>query len=263
MSAAARAAGAPAGRLAGRVAVVTGGTIGIGRATCLALAREGAAVCLVGRRPERVEDALSELASLEGPTPALGLSLDARSEADMETMAARALDRFGRIDVLVAAAGILRPRGGTLKTLVHTTAEEWDEVIDINLKGVFLADRAVLPAMLRQRSGHILNVSSTSGRKAYAFDAAYCASKYGILGLTEALAEEVRQHGIRVQALLPGAIDTPMWSQNGPLRRPDYALPARRVADLALEMITLPEDARLPDPAVEALGKSALSGLGA
>ncbi len=249
--------------LVGRVAIVTGGTVGIGRATCAALAGSGARVAVVARRPDRIEETIAELGRLEGAPRAAGYSLDVRNESDMEEMARRVEDEFGRIDILVAAAGVLRPRGTSLKTLVDTTAAEWDEVLDSNLRGAFLADRAVLAAMIRQRSGDIINVSSTSGRKAYAFDTAYCASKFGLLGLTQALAEEIRSYGIRVQALLPGAIDTPMWEQNGPLKRPGYALKAQRVADLILEMLTLPRDTMMIEPAVEALGRRTWMDLGA
>jgi NAD(P)-dependent dehydrogenase (short-subunit alcohol dehydrogenase family) len=114
--------------------------------------------------------------------------------------------------------------------------------------------------MIAQRSGQIVNVSSTSGRKAYAFDTAYCASKYGIIGLTEALADEVRPYGVRVQAVLPGAIETPMWEQNGPLRRPHYALPPARVADVILYMLGLPEDAMLANTMIEPVGRPAQAG---
>ena len=178
----------------------------------------------------------------------------------MADMARRTTERFGRIDILVAAAGILRPAGGALRTLGQMTAAEWDEVVDTNLTGLFLSNRAVLPAMLAQRSGQILNVSSTSGRRGYAYDTAYCATKYGAIGLSQALAEEVRGHGIRVQTILPGAIDTPMWGQNGPLAAPAYALPAERVADAIGYMLALPADTVLTEPAIEPLARPAAAG---
>lgn len=169
----------------------------------------------------------------------------------MEQMAASTRERFGRIDILVAAAGILRAKGGHLRTLRQMSAAEWDEVLDTNLKGVFLANRAVLPAMIERRRGNILNISSTSGRKGLAYDSAYCASKFGVIGLSEALAEEMRQYGIRVQILLPGAISTGMWNQNGPLPRPGNILAPERVAELAVEMVALPDDTVLPMPVIE------------
>lgn len=242
-----------------QVAVVTGGTVGIGRAVCEALARLGFSVVVVGRRRERVESVARELEAA-GDRRVLGVAGDVRSEQDMERMARGALERFGRIDVLVASAGILRARGASLKTLWQMSPAEWDEVVDTNLRGVFLANRAVLPAMTRQRRGHIINLSSTSGRKGYAFDTAYCASKFGVIGLSESLAEEVRPYGIKVQVLLPGSIDTPMWEQNGPIRRPEFALPVERVAELIACLITAPADTVVVEPVIEPFGRPPRSG---
>jgi 3-oxoacyl-[acyl-carrier protein] reductase len=243
--------GLTSGLLRGQVAIVTGGTVGIGRATCLALAREGAQVVIVGRSRERLEQTLADMARQKtGPEP-LGLALDVRREAEMAEMANRTLEKFGRIDILVTAAGILRGGAG-LRTLQHMSVQDWDEVLDTNLKGIFLANRAVLPAMISRRQGNIINISSTSGRQGLAFDSAYCASKFGVIGLSEALAEEVRSYGIRVQVLLPGAIETDMWDQN-PLPRPQNILPVDRVADFISYLVTLPQDVILPDPIIEPL----------
>lgn len=240
------------GQLAGQVAIVTGGTVGIGRATCIALARKGAQVVIVGRSRERLEQTLAEMARHKtGPEP-LGLALDVRREADMAEMTGRTLERFSRIDILVTAAGILRGGAGHLRTLQQMSVPEWDEVLDTNLKGVFLANRAVLPTMISQRRGNIINISSTSGRQGLAFDSAYCASKFGVIGLSEALAEEMRNYGIRVQVLLPGAIETDMWDQN-PLPRPQNILPVERAADFICYLVTLPVDVILPDPIIEPL----------
>ena len=102
---------------------------------------------------------------------------------------------------------------------------EWDLVVETNLRGVFLSNQAVLPAMLAQRRGVIVNLSSTSGKRGLADDAAYCASKFGVIGFSESLAEEVGPRGIRVQVVLPGPVDTPFWDQNGPLPKPARILP--------------------------------------
>lgn len=239
-------------QLAGQVAIVTGATAGIGMATARALAKRGMRVVAVARARDRIEQLLGELETDGGSVP-LGISCDVRSAPDVDRMVDEVLAACGRIDVLVASAGVLRPQGAGLKTLVHTSLAEWDEVVDTNLRGLFLTDRAILRVMLRQRAGHVINVSSTSGRKAYAFDAAYCASKFGAIGLTETIAEEARPHGIRVQLVLPGPIDTPMWDQNGPLRRPEYAVPVERVANLILRMLTLPNDTVWVAPAIDPL----------
>lgn len=243
----------------GKAAIVTGGTVGIGKAVCLRLVRAGARVVVVGRNEARLARAREELEQVAGGS-AMAYRGDVRREADMEGMAAACTEAFGAIDILITSAGILRARGSALKTLQQMTPAEWDEVIDTNLKGVYLANRAVLPAMLAQRGGHIVNLSSTSGRKGYAFDTAYCASKFGVIGLTESLAEEVRSYGIRVHAILPGAVDTPMWDQNGPLHRPEYALPVERVADLLLAVLAMPPDTHLVSPIIEPLGKPVRAG---
>lgn len=245
------------GLLMNQVAIVTGGTVGIGLCTSIALARAGARVIVVGRNRDRLGCALSEIERQSGFPGSLGLSLDVTRESDMEEMAGRAWDHFGRIDILVAAAGVLRAKGGFPRTVQQMSTAEWNEVIDTNLKGVFLANRAVIPTMIRQRSGNIVNLSSTSGRKGLAFDSAYCASKFGVIGLSEALAEELRQYGIRVQALLPGAIDTGMWDQNGPIPAPRDILAPEWVADAVVRLITLPKDTFLETPVVEPLRRHA------
>jgi NAD(P)-dependent dehydrogenase (short-subunit alcohol dehydrogenase family) len=239
------------GRLGGRVAIVTGGAGGLGKATCLALAAEGAHVVMVDRPGEALERAWTELEAVRGrPEPAgLALGLDVTREADMTRMATETAERLGRIDLLVTCAGILRAPGTLPKPVADTTPEEWQVVLDVNLTGVFLSNRAVLPTMIAQRDGLIINVSSTSGRQGRAHDGPYCASKFGVAGLSEALAEEARPRGVKVQAIFPDAVDTPLWDQNGPIK-PEHALPPERVADLIVYMATLPADTLLVAPAI-------------
>lgn len=239
--------------LDGQVAIITGGSVGIGYCTAVILARVGVKVVLVSRDQERIDGALAELVKEVAGADVLGLALDVKSSSDMETMATLTMERFGRIDILITAAGVLRVGSGVPRTLVQMPVVEWDDVIDTNLRGVFLANRAVVPVMLRQRAGQIVNLSSTSGRKGLAFDAAYCASKFGVIGLTESLAEELRSSGIKVHSLLPGAIDTGMWDQNGPLPPPEDILPPERVARCILELLLLPEDVVLDNLVIEPL----------
>jgi len=235
--------------LAGRVAVVTGGSGGIGRAVCAKLARAGASIVAVGRNAARLDETIAEARRAAGEDlPALCLPLDVGSADDMTAMAARAVDRFGRIDVLVTCAGILRAGRRGPKPVAETTPEEWSEVIRTNLRGTFLADRAVLGVMIPQKSGDIINVSSTSGLRGFAYDAAYCASKFAIVGMSEALMEEARPHGIRVQTVLPGPVATGIWEQNRPVPPPEKTLPVERVADGVLYLLTLPRDAVLVNP---------------
>jgi len=129
--------------------------------------------------------------------------------------------------------------------------EAWDEVININLRGTFLSNRAVLPSMLQQRSGQIINIASKSALKGRAFDSAYCASKFGVIGLSQSLAEEVGPKGIRVQTVLPGAFESSIWSQNRSIPHPQGLPPVERVADLVLYLLTLPQDTICPQIIVE------------
>jgi 3-oxoacyl-[acyl-carrier protein] reductase len=231
--------------LTGQIAIVTGGASGIGRATCLSLARLGAAVALVDLNAALLAEAAREITMLAGAAEPLILPKDIRSETDMADMARITLEKFGRIDILVHSAGILRGKGSGPKMMVDMDVTEWDEVITTNLKGTFLCNRAVLPAMVKQRRGQIINIASTSGLQGRALDSVYCASKFGVMGLSQALSEEVRQYGIRVQVVAPDAIDTPMWGQNRPIRPPADSLAPSRVADLIAYVVTLPLDATL------------------
>jgi 3-oxoacyl-[acyl-carrier protein] reductase len=226
-------------RLDGTVVVVTGATSGIGLATCAAALAAGARVVAVGRRPH-------PMAGDVGPDRLLALSLDVRQPEDMTAMAQRTLDAYGRIDVLVASAGLLRT--GPPTTVERLPLQEWDTVLETNLRGVFLSNRAVLPTMLAQHSGTIINLSSTSGRKGLAYDAAYCASKFGVIGFSEALAEEVGSRGVKVQVVLPGPVDTALWDQNGPLPRPATILAPERVAEFIAFLVSLPADTVVVEP---------------
>jgi 3-oxoacyl-[acyl-carrier protein] reductase len=230
------------GGLAGQVVIVTGGASGIGRATCRAMARKGAGLVAVDVNQGGLDELLGTLKAEAPGLEALGLALNVRLEQDMQEMASRTLERFGRIDILVHCAGILRIKGSRPQFLHQVSLEEWDVVMDTNLKGTFLSNRAVIPAMIQQRQGQIFNISSTSGLKGRPLDSVYSASKFGVVGISEALAEEVRQYGIKVQVILPDAVDTPMWEQNAPIQAPDSSLAPERVADLICYLAALPRD---------------------
>lgn len=203
---------------------------------------------VVGTNRPRIDEVVAAMAPVAAAH--LGLALDVRNEADMGEMADRTLERFGRIDMLVACAGIVRPPGTPLKPLAQVSLAEWQQVLDINLKGACLSNRAVLPAMIEQRRSDIINVSSVSGLKGRAHDAPYCASKFGMMAMTASLAEEVRNHGVRVQVAVPDAVDTPIWQQNAPVPIPAGALSPDRVALLLLFMLALPEDSLLVSPVI-------------
>jgi NAD(P)-dependent dehydrogenase (short-subunit alcohol dehydrogenase family) len=247
----AQSAGPNDGRpLHGKVAIVTGGSSGIGRAACVAFARAGAAVVAVGRSAARLEETVAEARRAGGDGAGLlSLALDVGSEEDMGRMAERVLERFGRIDILLASAGILRGGKGP-QTATELSLDGWNAIIRTNLRGTFLSNRAVLPAMLRQKSGDIINVSSTSGLRGFAYDAAYCASKFGIIGLSESLAEEVRRQGVRVMTICPGPASTAMWDQNLPVPPPEKTMPVERVTELLMYLVTLPRDTVLHNPVI-------------
>src|SRR5262245_52313347 len=181
--------------LSGKAVIVTGATGGIGLAVCRTIAGHGASVVLADLSPERLGEAL---AALSEPGRHLRVALDVRDETATQELVRQTLERYGRIDALVACAGILRLRGTPPKPLVQTTTEQYDAVIDVNLRGVFLTNRAVLPTMIQQRSGIIINVSSVSGLKGRAHDGPYCASKFGVIGLSQCIQEEVRTYGVKV-----------------------------------------------------------------
>ena len=236
------------GRLAGQVAMVTGAASGIGRALCAALAAQGASIAATDVNMAGVERTMDELG--ERRAQALGLELDVRRDDAVMRAVEAVTARFDRIDILAACAGILRPAGSAPKPLFQIDPREWDAVIDTNLRGVFLTNRAVLPGMIARRRGQIVNLSSTSGRVGRPLDSAYCASKFGVIGLSEALAEEARPYGVKVHVVLPDAVDTPMWRQNGPIAVPPDALTPERVADLIVYLLTLPDDTMLVNPVI-------------
>ena len=243
-------------RLAAEVVIVTGGTGGIGWATCQALAREGATVVVADVDEEKIASALASLRQAGGPSVAthLGAACDVRDESSCQDLVDRVLEHSGRIDGLVTCAGILRKKGTPPKPLVEVGIDEWEDVIDTNLKGVFLTNRAVLRVMVKQQRGTIVNISSISGIEARAHDGPYCASKFGVVGLSKAVAEEVRRHGVRVQSILPAAIDTPLWEQNRPVPPPPDALPPERVAEVVVFVMTQPQDTLVDGIVIAPLG---------
>jgi NAD(P)-dependent dehydrogenase (short-subunit alcohol dehydrogenase family) len=224
------------------ITIITGGASGIGRATVDRLAPALGGLTVVDFNPERVAQTLKEVAEKHPELAALGHVADVRKPEDMQAMADRTLEKFGRIDVLIHSAGILRLPGSAPRLMHEISVEECHAVIDTNLKGTFLSNRAVLPAMIKQRAGQIVNISSTSGKIGRAFDSVYCASKFGVVGLSEALAAEMCRYGVKVSVIMPDAVDTPLWDQNGPISAPDFSLPPDRVAAVIEYLIHLPAD---------------------
>jgi len=187
---------------ADRVVVITGASSGIGRATAELFAREGALVAVFARSAEK-------LAEMAGPR-VLAVAGDVAHEADIERLFTDVESRFGDCDVLVNNAGMT-----DVARLIDTPPDRWDRMFAVNVRGVYLATRRALPAMVARRSGAIVNVASISGvigpQKFPGF-VSYCASKAAVIEMTEALAVEVREAGVRVNCVSPGSVDTKMWA---------------------------------------------------
>ena len=189
--------------LAGRVVIITGGTRGIGLASARLLAEDGASVVVSGRDAGRLEAVARELEAAGKAILAVAADVAKREDADRLVEAAR--EGFGRIDVLVNNAGMTRDQ-----LLVRMKDDDWDQVLDTNLRGVFLMTRAVGKVMMRQRSGRIINISSTAGVMGNAGQVNYSAAKAGVIGLTKAAARELAHWNILVNAVAPGLIETDM-----------------------------------------------------
>lgn len=190
--------------LQGKVAIVTGASRGIGRATALALAEEGASVVINYARSSQAADEVVAQVNNAGEQ-AIALQADVSKADEIDLLVANTLEKLGRIDVLVNNAGIARD---TL--LLRMKPEDWQAVIDLNLTGVFLCTRAVAKTMLRQRSGRIINITSVVGQMGNPGQANYSASKAGVIGFTKTAAKEMASRGITVNAVAPGFIATDM-----------------------------------------------------
>jgi NAD(P)-dependent dehydrogenase (short-subunit alcohol dehydrogenase family) len=188
--------------LDGKVAIVSGAGSGIGRAAAIKLASDGASVALVGRTEARIAETASTIGNASATFPA-----DVADPGSVDALVERVLARFGRIDVLVNAAGI----NVRLRTLADGSVEDFEQVVNTNLRGAFLLSRAVLPPMRAQGGGTIIHVASDSGVRGNDFaGVAYTASKFGLRGLIEAINAEERRNGIRVTSICPGEVNTPL-----------------------------------------------------
>jgi NAD(P)-dependent dehydrogenase (short-subunit alcohol dehydrogenase family) len=187
----------------GKVAIVTGGALGIGRAVARRLLTEGASVVICSDREEQVERTVEELRGED--LEARGIRADVTSSADMKRLVGFAVETYGGVDVLVNSAGIQR-----YGTVVQTDEEVWDEVLDVNLKGIYLASKEAIPQMRERGGGAIVNLSSVQAFASQKGVAAYTASKGAINALTRAMALDHAQENIRVNAVCPASVDTPM-----------------------------------------------------
>jgi NAD(P)-dependent dehydrogenase (short-subunit alcohol dehydrogenase family) len=236
--------GNEAGRLKDKTALVTGASSGLGRATAFELARAGTDVALVARSAEELESAKEEV--LKTGRRALSLPTDLAQEEETSATIERTVEEFGRIDVLVNAAGTDAP--GTVEDL---TVEGWDRTLAVNLRAPFVLSKAAFPHMREAGGGTIVNVSSVAGKKGWANASAYCASKFGLTGFSQALADEGKEHNIRAIVLYPGAMST-SWGAFSPEERQEEGesekapstrvLPPERVAELIAWLAASPPE---------------------
>ena len=190
-------------KLKGKVALITGAAQGIGKSIALLLARNGADIVVSDINLEKAEETAKEIESM-GPK-AMAVKVDVGNFKDVEQMVEAILKEFGKIDILINNAGITRD-----KLILRMTEEDWDSVLNVNLKGTFNCMKAVTRHMAKQRSGKIVSIASVVGEMGNAGQANYSASKAGVIGLTKTIAREFAQRGINVNAIAPGYIETPM-----------------------------------------------------
>lgn len=227
------------GILKGQIAVVTGAGSGIGAATAARLAAEGAEVLLAGRRLEHLE-AVAEGIRARGGSASTCV-VDVTDPAQVRSMVAQT----GPVDLLVNNAGLAHV--GPVRDFA---VADWDAMMAVNVKGVFLCSQAVLPGMLNRGAGHIVNVASVAARVGFPEWSAYCASKAAVAGFSRALLEEVRGRGIRVSVLYPGGVDTPLWDSFPNDFNRSRMLTAADVADAVAFVVTRPGSALVEDLAL-------------
>lgn len=221
------------GRLDGKVVIITGASAGIGQAAVRLFRAEGAHVVMFARSADK----LAALAAEPGPE-ALAVAGDVTDWADVQRLVAEAGGRFGRIDVLVNNAGV-----GHYAPVADLPVEQFDEMLAVNLRGPFLCAKAVLPTMIRQHGGHIINVSSVAGTTTFPGGGGYCASKWGLEALTQTLMQEGKPHRIKVSAINPGSVKTGFAGKGtGPGQTPPkpYSLEPEDVARIIVDVAAQP-----------------------
>lgn len=224
----------------GKVAIITGAARGMGYSHCLFLAREGADIAAVSRckntggdeLSENLKRVISEVQKLG--RRAIGIKCDVSKSGEVKAMAEKVLAELGRIDILVNNAGIEE-----FHSVVEMPEDEWDKIIDVNLKGVFLCCKYVVPHMIKQKSGKIINISSIFGHQASPYVSHYCAAKFGVVGFTQSLAQEVAKYNINVNAIGPGPVNTDMAAQEAPVFGPLLGIPTENYFEECCKRFTL------------------------
>ncbi len=222
--------------LKNKSAILTGAGKGIGRATAIELAKQGVNLGLISRSEAELSALCKELTAQYGIQAVYAVGdISIRSEA--EAAADSVIEQLGQVDILINNAGIAK-----FGTLLEMDPEHWEKIIQVNLMGTYYITRKVLPAILEQKEGSIINVASTAGEKGFATGSAYAASKFGVMGLTESLMQEVRKSNIRVTALTPSTVNTPLAANAGlKIGDEDRMLQPEDVAELILSVLQLPQ----------------------
>jgi NAD(P)-dependent dehydrogenase (short-subunit alcohol dehydrogenase family) len=194
-------------QLQNAAAIVTGGARGIGRGIAYELAKEGVSIAIADL-PSTAGDRDETIAEIKRlGSDAIGIDVDVRDWAQVQAMAQQAIDHFGQVDILVNNAGVIK-----IGPVVAFAEEDWDLIMDVNLKGVFLCSKALYGHMAQRRSGRIINISSIAGKRGRAFASAYATSKWGVIGFTQSLAHELAAANVNVNAICPGEVATYMWN---------------------------------------------------
>ncbi len=228
-------------KLEGKVAIVTGGAQGMGRAISLRLAQEGARIVIADLTQEAGQKVVEEIASAGGE--AVAVATDVRNQEQVQSMVDTAVREFGGLDILVNNAGV-----GKIIPFLDTTEQDWDFMFNVNCKGLLWCSQAAALVMIEQgRGGKIINLASQAGRRGEAFVLAYCASKACVISMTQSMALALAEHKINVNAIAPGVVDTPFWEQVDRQFAQLMDLPVgepkrRAVASIPLGRIEQPED---------------------
>ena len=219
--------------LAGKTSLITGGSRGIGFAIARKLGELGSRVSVCSRDGKRLESAASELerAGIE----VFAMQCDVTRPADIDAFVQKTESSLGHVDIAVNNAGV-----GLFGPSHEASEADWDSVLDTNLKSVFLMTKALAPRMILRRSGHIINIASLAGKNAFAGGGIYCASKWGLLGFTQCVAEDLRGYGIRVSAICPGSVATEFSHGGGPAKGKDSSkmLQADDIAHAVVMLVT-------------------------
>lgn len=220
--------------LQGKVALITGGARGIGKATAVALAKEGVNLGLIARSEQGLQELATQLEGL-GVKVAYAMA-DVSSQEQVEVAVTLLNKELGTADILINNAGI-----ATFGSVLDMEPEEWKKIIDVNLMGTYYVTRAVLPHMLDKDTGDIINISSTSGLSGAATSSAYSASKFGVIGFTESLAQEVRRNNIRVTALTPSTVATDLAVETNLIKENDESklMQAEDIAEIIVNQLKL------------------------